>query len=140
MGNLFATEYIPFAAVPKKYDIIDLSDALTTHHAKLLGIRGIEYVPTLFKVPRDTCFIETYFQHLEAKIKYTRVNAWAINVETNKPCNPIFKKASAITLNTIVKDAEINDTIAYWILCPSPLTNCNNKAIKTWKITYNNKK
>ena len=126
---------MPFAAVDKNCEITILSEAFITHHAKSLGMRGIEYVPTFLKIDILTSFIEIYCQHLDAKIKYIRVAICAIKVEINNPCNPIFNIARTITFKTVVAVAEIKEAIVYLTLSPNPLTNCKKSAVNTCNIT-----
>ena len=69
LGNLLDTVKIPFAASPIKWEITVLSEALTTHHARLLGINGREYLRTLLNMLYFADYTEKYLQHLELDIK-----------------------------------------------------------------------
>ena len=60
--NLHDTEYIPFAATPKAYEIIVLSDTCTIHQDNSFGIIGIEYFSKSFMSFLSIYFIFTFFK------------------------------------------------------------------------------
>ena len=61
LGNLQDTVYIPLEAIPRKMDIIVLSDTFTIHHDIPFGINGIEYLSIFFLKEDVTLFSDINF-------------------------------------------------------------------------------